>query len=97
MSPSQLLPMALTSAIVTKREMDCTGVGPDCPVSDSFYGYAPSTPPNAILLALFGLALIAHTAQGFYYRAWGSLITFGLGCICEVIGKPRTNCCHLRR
>ena len=68
------------------RDRSCSSVGPECPVSDSFYGYAPSTPPNAILLAFFGLALILHTAQGVHYRTWGTLIAFDLGCICEVIG-----------
>lgn len=90
MSPSQLLPAGMIRAIA-KRDMSCESVGPDCPVSESFYGYAPSTPPNAILLALFGVALILHTVQGVRYRSWGTLIPFVLGCICEVVGELRIN------
>lgn len=75
--------------ILGARARNCDSVTVDCPVTDSFYGYAPSYPPSAILLALFGLALIIHTAQGVYYRTWGILVAFSLGCLCEVIGILR--------
>lgn len=68
------------------RERECDSVSEDCPVTESFYGYAPSYPPNVALLVLFGLALIVHSAQGYYYRTWGTLIAFSLGCLSEVIG-----------
>ena len=68
------------------RKQDCTGVSADCPISKSFYGYAPSLIPNAILLALFSLALLAHGVQGVYYRAWSTLTAMGWGCICELLG-----------
>lgn len=71
------------------RQGMCDNVSPDCPISESFYGYAPSYPPNILLLILFGIALFAHTAQGVYYRTWGTLAAFSLGCICEVIGTSR--------
>lgn len=71
------------------RERACDTVSEYCPVTESFYGYAPSYPPNAILLALFGLAFIVHSAQGLYYRTWGTLIAFSLGCLSEVIGISR--------
>ena len=75
--------------ILVARERQCTSVSEECPVTSSFYGYAPSYPPNAILLALFGLAFIIHTAQGVYFRTWGILVAFSLGCLCEVIGTIR--------
>ncbi len=55
-------------------------------MSESFYGYAPSIPANATLLAVFGVALLIHTGQGIYYRSWATMVAFGLGCLCEVIG-----------
>lgn len=64
----------------------CDNVGPDCPISGSFFGYAPSLPPNAVLLALFSVAIIAHTAQGVYYRTWGTFIAFFFGCLSDIIG-----------
>lgn len=81
--------LATTLHILVARERDCDTVSEECPVTESFYGYAPSYPPNAILLALFGLALIVHSAQGLYYRTWGTLIAFSLGCVSEVIGISR--------
>lgn len=71
------------------RERECVSVSEECPVTESFYGYAPSNPPNATLLALFGLALIVHSAQAIYYRTWGTFIAFSLGCLSEVIGISR--------
>lgn len=72
--------------ILVARERQCNSVSEECPVTSSFYGYAPSYPPNAILLALFGIALIIHATQGLYFRTWGILAAFSLGCLCEVIG-----------
>ena len=75
--------------VIVARERQCNSVSDECPISESFYGYAPSYPPNAILLAIFGLAFIVHTAQGVYYRTWGTLIAFSLGCLSEVIGRSK--------
>lgn len=72
--------------VLVARERQCNFVSDECPVSESFYGYAPSYPPNAIILTIFGLAFIVHTAQGAYYRTWGTLVAFSLGCLSEVIG-----------
>lgn len=75
--------------ILVARERQCSSVSEECPVTNTFYGYAPSYPPNAILLALFGVALIIHTAQGVYFRTWGILVAFSFGCLCEVIGNDQ--------
>lgn len=64
----------------------CDSVNATCPISQSFYGYAPSLGPNVALLVIFALTLIAHGVQGIYYRAWGTLTAMGWGCICEVLG-----------
>lgn len=85
-----------SSHILVARERECTSVSEECPVTSSFYGYGPSYPPNAILLALFGLAFIIHTAQGLYFRTWGILVAFSLGCLCEVIGTIRSSTYVLR-
>lgn len=86
-----------SSHILVARERECTSVSEECPVTSSFYGYAPSYPPNAILLALFGLAFIIHTAQGLYFRTWGILVAFSLGCLCEVIGTIRSSSTYVLR
>jgi len=64
----------------------CTDVGPHCPIDQSPYSYAPSLPPNAILLAFFSVSLLIHTIQGIYYRTWGLLVALVCGGLCEVIG-----------
>lgn len=64
----------------------CHSVNATCPVSKSFYGYTPALGPNVALLVIFSLALVAHGVQGIYYRAWGTLIAMGWGCVCEVLG-----------
>ncbi|KAJ4360497.1 uncharacterized protein N0V89_001062 [Didymosphaeria variabile] len=42
-----------------------------CPVEWGVFGYRPSISANAALLAIFGVLLLLHTAQGVKYRAWG--------------------------
>ena len=94
--PTYIAMLSHSSHILVARERQCTSVSEECPVTSSFYGYAPSYPPNAILLALFGLAFIIHTAQGVYFRTWGILVAFSLGCLCEVIGTIRSSTYALR-
>ena len=71
---------------VLPRAQQCTSISEDCPLSKSFYGYAPSLAPNVIMLVMFSATLVAHGVQGTYYRAWGTLTAMGWGCICEILG-----------
>jgi len=71
---------------ILPRAQQCTSISQDCPLSKSFYGYAPSLAPNVVMLVLFSATLVAHGIQGTYYRAWGTLIAMGWGCTCEIMG-----------
>ena len=71
---------------ILPRAQQCTSINQDCPLSKSFYGYAPSLAPNVVMLVLFSATLVAHGVQGTYYRAWGTLTAMGWGCICEILG-----------
>lgn len=64
----------------------CHSINATCQVSKSFYGYTPALGPDVALLVIFGLTLVAHSVQGIYHRAWGTLFAMGWGCICEVLG-----------
>lgn len=64
----------------------CRSVSAECPVESSIYGYYPSVPGNAFLLAWFGVFLIMNTFLGIRLRTWTYMIAMSLGCICEVIG-----------
>ncbi|KAI9882431.1 MAG: hypothetical protein M1823_005824 [Watsoniomyces obsoletus] len=57
-----------------------------CDIKDSVYEYRPSVAANSILLALFGLSLIAHVAQGWIYRQRAYAILIFFGCLAEIIG-----------
>lgn len=76
----------MSSISLLPRVQQCTDISADCPVSKSFYGYSPSLGPDITLLVLFTMALVGHGVQGWYYRAWGTLIAMSWGCICEVLG-----------
>ena len=66
---------------------NCTLTGPDaCPVSTGVYEYRPSIAANAVLLALFGLAMIIHIALGIKWRTWVFTSCIVWGCIAEIIG-----------
>jgi hypothetical protein len=57
-----------------------------CPAELSVYGYRPSIPFTATLLALYGLAIVAHVYLGTRYKKWGFMAAMVLGCIAEIIG-----------
>lgn len=57
-----------------------------CDISFTVYKYRPSLPANAILIALFGLAMILHIAQGIRWRTWVFLVAMVWGCISEMLG-----------
>ncbi|KAK0713416.1 parasitic phase-specific protein PSP-1 [Lasiosphaeria miniovina] len=57
-----------------------------CPVSASILEYQPSIPGNAVIIGLFGLALLIHVAQGAVWRSWTFMICMVLGCVDEMIG-----------
>ena len=57
-----------------------------CDPSTSVYAYRPSIEANTIFLALFGLSMIIHIAQGIRWRTWPFMIAMVLGCITEMIG-----------
>jgi hypothetical protein len=66
---------------------DCLEVSAQCPVTATAYGYAPSLPANATLLAVFSLVLLAQLIQGVGWKTWGFMTAFVLGNLMEVIGE----------
>ena len=64
----------------------CRHVSPNCPVESSIYGYYPSLPGNAFLLAWFLVLLLVNTILGIRYRKWSYMVALDLGCISEIIG-----------
>ncbi len=57
-----------------------------CPVTDSIYEYQPSLAASSVFIALFGISLIIHLAQGIRYRTWTFMTAMLLGCVSEEIG-----------
>jgi hypothetical protein len=57
-----------------------------CPLKASFWDYRPSLALNYLLIALFGLSMLAHIGQGIKYKTWGFLASMFLGCFTEIIG-----------
>ncbi len=57
-----------------------------CDVTWSTLEYAPSLVASGIFIALFGITLILHIAQGFYYQSWWFTGCMIAGCLDEIIG-----------
>lgn len=59
---------------------------PICPVEISVYGYRPSIPASATLIALYGVCLFVQIFLGWRYKTWTFLAAMALGCIDEMLG-----------
>lgn len=57
-----------------------------CPVELSVYGYRPSLPGSATLIALYALCILIQIALGWRYKQWGFMVAMILGCITEIAG-----------
>ncbi|KAA8642699.1 hypothetical protein EYZ11_011977 [Aspergillus tanneri] len=57
-----------------------------CPVEASLQGYRPALGAQIAFIALFGVSMLIHLAQGIRYRTWFFAIMLALGCIGEMIG-----------
>lgn len=57
-----------------------------CGIQQSLFGYRPSLAASGVFIALFGISLATHLAQGFQSRKWtfASLVAFG--CAIEIVG-----------
>lgn len=49
----------------------CTKVTPECPVSQTTYGYAPNLAADVLFLVIFALCAIAQIVAGIRYRIRG--------------------------
>ncbi|GAA5894586.1 RTA1 domain-containing protein [Sporobolomyces salmoneus] len=58
----------------------------DNPYETTSYGYVPSISYGAIFITVFGLTLLAHTAQIVVSRKMYFMVCMSLGCLGEVIG-----------
>ena len=50
------------------------------------FSYNPNVAANALVLAVLFVQLIAHIAQGVYYRTWGFMGTMLAGLGLEIAG-----------
>jgi hypothetical protein len=57
-----------------------------CPIDLSTYGYRPSLPFSATIIALYVMVLTAQIVMGFRYKHWAFVSTMVLGCLDEIIG-----------
>lgn len=57
-----------------------------CKLEWSVFRYLPNIPANATFLAMFGLLMIAHVAQGIRYKAWTYMACMVAGCGLELAG-----------
>lgn len=64
----------------------CNSVTPECPVSDTLYGYYPDLGANAFFAALFAVLLIAQLVIGTLTRTWTFMLAVGLGVFGEMVG-----------
>ena len=66
--------------------IECTKVGPNCPVEASIYGYYPSLEANAFFVALFGVCFIASAFLDYRWKTWTYMTAMTLACLCSAIG-----------
>lgn len=57
-----------------------------CPIELSVYGYRPTLPGSAAVIALYGICALIQIVVGIRYRTWGFMVAMVLGCIGEIIG-----------
>jgi hypothetical protein len=57
-----------------------------CNVETSIFTYRPSLVANAVFIALFGISLLIHVAQGIRWKTWFFTVAMGLGCVAEMVG-----------
>lgn len=57
-----------------------------CGVQQSLFGYRPSLAASGVFIALFGISLVIHLAQGFRSRQWTFASLLAIGCAVEMIG-----------
>src|SRR5438552_721089 len=58
-----------------------------CDIKDSYYGYRPSLPVNAVLVAIFGTSLSIFVAQGLLSKRFiGFSIVMVIGTFGETLG-----------
>lgn len=57
-----------------------------CPVQTTVYGYRPTLPGSATLIALYGLCALIQSFLGVRYRSWFYMAAMDLGCITEILG-----------
>jgi hypothetical protein len=74
------------SSAATGGPMDCTKIGPDCPVEASIYGYYPSLSVNVFFCAAFAACMLIQTAQLFKWKIYTYGLAMTMGCLAESIG-----------
>lgn len=57
-----------------------------CPADTSLQGYQPLLAAQIAFIALFGISMVIHLAQGIRYRTWFFASMMAFGCIGEMVG-----------
>lgn len=58
-----------------------------CDIKDSYYGYRPSLPVNAVFVAIFATSLLMFVAQGLLSKRFiGFSIAMAIGTFGETLG-----------
>lgn len=57
-----------------------------CPLDLSIYGYRPTLPGSAAVIALYGICAAIQILLGFRYKTWGFMTAMLFGCISEALG-----------
>lgn len=57
-----------------------------CPIELSVYGYRPSIPASAVLIALYAIVMGIQAILGWRYKKWGFMAAMLLGCLDEILG-----------
>lgn len=66
---------------------NCESVSePDCPVSDTIYGYRPDLGANAFFIAMFAILAVVHLGATFRWKTWFFGGVMVAGCLGEGIG-----------
>lgn len=87
MSSNSGVPTAIingTTYITGGKDSNCTIAV--CPVELSVYGYRPSLPLSAVLIALYAISIIVQVVLGWRYKTWGYMTAMILGAVDEIIG-----------
>lgn len=82
----KILLVTLFNLCLKMATLTCNHVTPECPVTQTLYGYRPNLGVNAFFCIVFGLLLTSQLLLGAYKRTYSYTIAVSTGCLGEFIG-----------